>query len=106
LLNDILAGYFCPNDKLPGLFFSEVVNDMRLSAKMAVLDKILQRDFPDFLTAYPRLRKRLDTLRIFRNRLAHAHIDTSELLSLKDCRRAALISDPRGMRPERDERRR
>ena len=79
LLNDILAGYFCPNDKRRGLFFSEVVNDMRLSAKTAVLDKILQREFPDILTAYPRLRKRLDCLRKFRNRLAHAHIDTSEL---------------------------
>jgi hypothetical protein len=26
LLSDILAGYFCPNDKCRGLFFSEVVN--------------------------------------------------------------------------------
>jgi hypothetical protein len=33
LLNDILAGYFCPDDKRQGLFFSEVVNDMRLNSK-------------------------------------------------------------------------
>jgi hypothetical protein len=78
LLGDILATYFCRDSERRGLFFSEVANDMRLSSKATLLDKILQREFPQLLKAYPRLKKRLDSLRGFRNRLAHAHIDTSE----------------------------
>jgi len=78
LLGDILAAYFCADPNRRGLFFSEVANDMRLSTKATLLDKILQHDFPHLLAAHPRLKKRLDSLRAFRNRLAHAHIDTSE----------------------------
>src|SRR5438067_9117812 len=66
LLGDILATYFCRDSERRGLFFSEVANDMRLSSKATLLDKILQREFPQLLKAYPRLKKRLDSLRGFR----------------------------------------
>jgi len=78
LLGDILATYFCSDVNRRGLFFSEVANDMRLSAKAALPDKILQHNFPQLRETHPRLKKRLDSLRTFRNRLAHSHIDTSE----------------------------
>src|SRR5882724_11192124 len=78
LVADILASYFCPDAKRRGLFFSDVANDMRLSTKAVLLDKVLQHEFPQLRSAYPRLSKRLDALRIFRNRLDHSHIDTSE----------------------------
>jgi hypothetical protein len=78
LIGDILAAYFCGDSERRGLFFSEVANDMRLSSKATLLDKILEREFPQLRKTYPRLKQRLDSLRAFRNRLAHAHIDTSE----------------------------
>jgi len=78
VLAEILAQYFCQNEKRQALFFSEIANDLRFAAKSAVLEKILQREYPKVLASYPRLRQRLDKLRMFRNRLAHAHIDTSE----------------------------
>jgi hypothetical protein len=46
LLGDILATYFCGDSERRGLFFSEVANDMRLSSKATLLDKILEREFP------------------------------------------------------------
>ena len=78
LLGDILATYFCGDSERRALFFSEVANDMRFSSKAALLDKILEREFPQLRKAYPRLKQRLDSVRRFRNRLAHAHVDTSE----------------------------
>ena len=77
LLGDILASYFC-SDVNRRVLFSEVANDMRSSTKAALLEKILQHSFPQLREAHPRLKKRLDSLRTFRNRLAHSHIDTSE----------------------------
>jgi hypothetical protein len=78
LLADIIAEYFCRDAKRRRLFFSEVATEMRLSAKAALLDKILEHHFHEIHSGHPGLKKRLDAFRQFRNRLAHSHIDTSE----------------------------
>lgn len=78
ILTAILAQYFCPDIKRRMLFFSEVANGMRLTSKIALLEKVILRDFPEFAKAHPRLTKRLEKFRDFRNVLAHSHIDTSE----------------------------
>lgn len=77
LISDILALYFCPQLNRRSLFFSEIAYGMRFISKVELLQKVISRDFPNFEESYPGLVDRLDTFRVFRNLLAHGHIDTS-----------------------------
>lgn len=58
-------------------FFSEVANGMPFRAKIDLLGKIIDFEFPELAQKYPNLKNRLDKFRDFRNTLAHSHIDTS-----------------------------
>jgi hypothetical protein len=78
ILSDLLAHYFSPNEQRRTLFFSEVANGMTFAWKVAVLEKVVLREFPKFEESFPRFAKRLDKFREFRNVLAHNHIDTSK----------------------------
>ena len=78
LLTDIVSHYFCFERERRMLFFTEVASTMSFRAKTLLLEKVLRYEFPEVLSQYPKLRQRLDSLREFRNILAHNHLDTSE----------------------------
>jgi hypothetical protein len=78
LLTDILSHYFCADKQRRMFFFTEVAAVMSFRSKTSLLEKILKQEFPELVTKYPRLRDRLDSLREFRNVLAHNHLDTSD----------------------------
>ena len=77
LISDILALYFCPQFNRRSLFFSEIAYGMRFVSKVELLQKVISRDFPNFKESHPGFVRRLDKFRVFRNLLAHGHIDTS-----------------------------
>jgi hypothetical protein len=78
LLTDIVSHYFCPDKNRRTFFFTEVAGALNFRSKTLLLEKILNYEFPDLLVKHPRLRERLDSLREFRNVLAHNHLDTSK----------------------------
>lgn len=80
LVTDILAQYFCPSKEKRPLLISQVLTgrDSSFSGRLDVLQKIVKRSFSDFSKRHPNFFEQLDKLRRFRNRLAHARVDTSD----------------------------
>jgi hypothetical protein len=80
VVTDILARYFVPDVAKRALLASEVITgpDSSFSGRINVLRKVVSRSYPAFATQYPALFDRLDKIRRFRNRLAHAHLDTGD----------------------------
>ncbi len=75
-----ITGYFCVDDYRRDLFFSEVATGqaMMLNAKIKLLTKILKRDYQGYLENHPDLLKQFDSVRDYRNQLAHATLDVSD----------------------------
>ena len=88
MLSEIITKYFCNNDQRKGLFFTEIANGqaMSFSIKINILSKIIKKDYRDILLKYPDIIKRLNVIRDFRNKLAHAAVDLSEDALEKDGR--------------------
>ena len=78
LLSDVIANYFCADEQRRSLFFSDIALEISLRRKTELLMTLLKKDFPTMLTKHPRLKHQLEALRLFRNRLAHSHTDTSK----------------------------
>jgi hypothetical protein len=78
LLSDVLARYFCMSERRRLLFFSDVASKMDLRHKSELLMTLLRQDFPGLIAEHPQLERLLKSVRSFRNRVAHAHIDTSK----------------------------
>ena len=80
LIEDILATYFCPEEErrrmLRWLVFG--LAEVTFSDKISALAKLLQRAYPEVNAAHPKLEHQLTTIRKFRNRMAHAMVDTSD----------------------------
>ena len=77
ILSDILGRYFCESEKRRSLFFSEIGNKLSFARKVALFERIILSEFPDFEKTSPDFKRRLDAFLEFRNVLAHCHIDTS-----------------------------
>lgn len=80
IINDIIANFFCSNESRRRLFFSSVLNgsELSFSQKTRILKAAIEYDYPEIYQAYPKLFDQLDKIRRFRNRLAHAMLDTTE----------------------------
>lgn len=85
IVSDIISQYFCPDVEKRHLFFSLIINggDLAFSDKINIFDKMLQLVYPDLANQHDGIKDRLDKIRKFRNRLAHAMPDTSEEYLLK-----------------------
>jgi hypothetical protein len=79
LTTDILGAFFCPDDERRSLLSSDVLTgrDATFSGRLEILEKIVERWFPAFLAGHAGLFKQLGKIRRLRNRLAHAHLDSS-----------------------------
>ena len=80
ILTDILATHFCPDPIKRGLLSSDVIAgpDSAFSSRIQLLRKILKTSYGSFTQEHPNFCDQLDKIRRFRNRLAHAHLDTSD----------------------------
>jgi len=80
LIEDIIAKHFCPEEERRTLFFSLVINgtELTFSSKIDILDRLLQLCYPIVVKSYPQLINEIQKIRRFRNRVAHALLDTSE----------------------------
>ena len=80
ILTDILARYFVSDKDKRMLFNSDVLTgrDSTFSGRIDILEKVVNKSFADFKKQNTELFKKLDKIRRFRNKLAHAHLDTSE----------------------------
>ena len=79
-ISEILTAYFCNDDKKKALLMSEVFSNQAygLRTKIKLLETIVKRDFDFYIKDNAFLFKDLDSLREFRNNVAHATIDVSE----------------------------
>jgi hypothetical protein len=80
LIEDIISWHFCPDEERRLLLFSLVISepDFTFSSKIEIIDKILKLHYPDLAKKYPKLVAELTKVRKFRNRIAHAMLDTSD----------------------------
>jgi hypothetical protein len=78
LITDILSQYFAPEEGKRGLLTSDVLAgpDVSFSGRINILKKVVSRSYVTFKNEYPDLFDKLGKIRRFRNRLAHAHLDT------------------------------
>ncbi len=79
LIVDILAQYFCGDADRRAILSGEVLGGASSSfnKNIALLKKVVARSYPDFKEKCPDLFPLLERIRTFRNRLAHARVDTS-----------------------------
>ena len=79
-ISEILTAYFCNDNKKKGLLMSEVFSNQAygLRTKIRLLETIVKRDFDFYIKDNACLFKDLESLREFRNDVAHATIDVSE----------------------------
>jgi hypothetical protein len=80
LVTDILANFFCSDKERRAVVSSEVLTgrDATFSGRLDVLEKTTKASFPEFAATRAALFGQLGKVRRFRNRLAHAHVDTSD----------------------------
>jgi len=80
LVADILAQYFAPDEDKRALLISEVLTGQgsTFSRNINTLRKVVSRSYASFSEEYPDFFSQLEKIRKFRNRLAHAHLDTSD----------------------------
>ena len=85
IITDILAQYFVPNEDKRMLLSSDVLAgpDISFSGRISILERIISRSYSSFAQEAPKFCDRLNKIRRFRNRLAHAHLDTSDNLLAK-----------------------
>jgi hypothetical protein len=85
IVTDILAQYFVADTGKRMLLTSDVIAgpDSSFSSRIQLLGKIVSRSYTSFAQEYPNICDRLDKIRRFRNRLAHAHLDTSDAFMRK-----------------------
>ena len=79
-LSNLLAEYFCSDNKKVGLCLSIVFNsgDLTFSSKVKILKTILDTAERELGIFYPKLIDNLESIRKTRNRVAHSKLDTSE----------------------------
>jgi hypothetical protein len=78
LIADIVTYYFCPDEGRRSLLRSEVFSGASsFSKNINLLKVVIEQSFISFKVQNPDLIKQLDELREFRNKLAHARLDTS-----------------------------
>jgi len=80
LIEDIIAQHFCPDEGRRDLFLSLVINgtDLTFSNKIAIFERLLRLCHGQLLEKYGDLVDEIHKIRKFRNRTAHAMLDSSE----------------------------
>jgi hypothetical protein len=79
IITGLLVLYFAEDEKkqsVPGEALTG--RDFSFSARIELLKKVVKLSFPAFVSTHPDLFTKLDKIRRFRNRLAHAQLDTSD----------------------------
>jgi len=84
LLNQIIACHFCSTDyKKQGMLTGLILNELTFSSKIRYFLRILE-SYPEIASKHPNIKKKLENVREFRNKVAHSKLDTSgEFLSKK-----------------------
>jgi len=80
LIEDIIASHFCTDSENRALFFSLIMNSPEFTfyRKIGIFDELLKICYPDLYKLHSDLLKKLDKIRKFRNRLAHATLDITD----------------------------
>jgi hypothetical protein len=78
MIESIVAWHFCPDVDKHLSFTALVTAGMPFSKKIDVLMKLLKNSYSDILTDVPELKNKLNSLREFRNKLAHRELVMDE----------------------------
>jgi hypothetical protein len=99
MVGNILAEYFAPETNRRMLLLSEVFSAATsgFNKNIVLLGKVIAFEFPSFAARYPNLQKNLDSIREFRNVLAHGLLDTTpDWMAKKYTDRIRIINFKRG----------
>ena len=80
LIEDIIAHHFCPDESRRDLFLSLVINgtDLTFSNKIAIFERLMILCYRHLLEKHEHLVDEIQKIRKFRNRIAHAMLDSSD----------------------------
>lgn len=79
LISDILSAHFSNDpDKHNQLYSFLIMPELQFRTKIQVFKKIMKKYYPNLVKRFGDLFKLLEKIRKFRNRVAHAMLDTSE----------------------------
>jgi hypothetical protein len=76
--------FFGKDTEKSNLFRSTILKRMTLDTKIQTLHQILQIKFPDLATEHEKLNGKLDSIKKFRNKLAHADLTITRKFIEKD----------------------
>ena len=91
-ITGILVLYFTEDAKKQSVLGEALtVRDISSSARIELLEMVVKLSFPAFANTHDDLFTKLDKIRRFRNRLAHAQLDTSDRFLAKGGERIQLV---------------
>ena len=77
LLNQIISHHFCPEDsKKQGMLIGLILNELSFNSKIKYFLRILET-YSQIALKHSQLKKKLENVRKFRNKIAHSKLDTS-----------------------------
>jgi hypothetical protein len=92
IITGILVLYFTEDAKKQSVLGEALTGrDFSFSARLELLEKVVALSFPDFANTHDDLFTKLGKIRRFRNRLAHAQLDTSDRFLAKGGERIQLV---------------
>jgi len=97
LISDIVSNHFCSDREKTKFLFSVISKEVNFSRKIRIFKQILEACYPDLSKKYKNLSKELNSVGEFRNKIAHAMLDSSqEFLEEKHEDRIQLIFYSKG----------
>lgn len=79
IITGLLVLYFTEDEKKQSVLSEALTGrDFSFSARIELLENVVKLSFPAFVSTHLDLFTKLDKIRRFRNRLAHAQLDTSD----------------------------
>ena len=92
IITGILVLYFTEDAKKQSVLSEALTGrDFSFSARIELLEKVVKLSFPAFANTHNDFFTKLDKIRRFRNRLAHAQLDTSDKFLAKGGEQIQLV---------------
>jgi len=92
IITGILVLYFTEDTKKQSVLGEALTGrDFSFSARIELLEKVVKLSFPAFTSTHPQFFTKLNNIRRFRNRLAHAQLDTSDKFLAKGGEQIQLV---------------
>jgi len=76
LVQDTIRSHFCQDTRKWALLDDLILNQLSFDRKIWILDKLLKLNYEDLDSDFPMLNRHLESIKNYRNKIAHSLLDT------------------------------